>query len=147
MEKNAILKDVKLWHLKILNLQITSQHIGLQGFGIRSSLASGLQQSMPRSTNTRVRQIWERWNHWEEATSVNHSAFSHQGNFLQQSSTLWLGLSWNSWNEESLQCQSHVPMVRRLSESKQTLMHPTVIGSTEDTTFNYLLFHYSVILQ
>lgn len=92
MEKSAILKDGKLWHL---NLQIASQQVELQDFCIRSSQASGLQQeqNLPRSASTTVRQVWERCSHWEEAISVNHSAFSHKGNFLQQSSTLWFGLS------------------------------------------------------
>lgn len=56
---------MKLWHLKNLNLQVTSQQVGLQDFSIRCILASGLQQrhNMPRSASITVRQIWERWSH------------------------------------------------------------------------------------
>lgn len=36
---------------------------------------------------------------------------------------------------EALNASQFVPTETRLSESKQTLMRPNVIGSTEDTTF------------
>lgn len=152
MEKSAILKNVKLWHSKILNLHITSQQIGLQDLCIRSSQASGLQQrqNMPRSTSTMVRQSCERCSHWEEPTAVDHSVFSHKGNFLQQSSTSWLGLGQIQLKLGKL-VMPHMCLRIDTSES-QNNPDATVIGKVLLLLLlHHLLInefcHYSVILQ
>lgn len=137
MEKNAILKDVKLWHLKILNLQVT-----------------GLLPGQWPAAEAEHAQVCKHHGQTDlgEVEPLRGSHFCQPLCFQSQRKLPAAKQHFVTWLKSNVvemrkACNaSHVPLERCLSESKQILIHPTVIGSTKDATFNYsLLMDYFII--